>query len=69
MTPRNPSKLSVTGAHANDVMLVSCRLAQDRLVECAFLESHGFRFIELNYRQTKWARGIPRWPGDLHPPG
>jgi RimJ/RimL family protein N-acetyltransferase len=34
----------------NDVRLVSCRLDQDRLIECSFLESHGFRFIELNYR-------------------
>jgi L-amino acid N-acyltransferase YncA len=34
----------------NDVRLVSCRLAQNRLVECGFLESQGFRFIELNYR-------------------
>ncbi len=36
----------------NDVKLVSCRLAQDRLIECAFLEAQGFRFIELNYRPT-----------------
>lgn len=36
----------------NDVKLVSCRLAQDRLAECAFLEAQGFRFIELNYRPT-----------------
>lgn len=32
------------------VRLVCSRLPQDRLVECAFLESQGFRFIELNYR-------------------
>lgn len=34
----------------NNVCLVSCRLAQDRLLECGFLEARGFRFIELNYR-------------------
>lgn len=32
------------------VVLVSCRLPHGRLVECGFLESQGFRFIELNYR-------------------
>jgi hypothetical protein len=32
------------------VLLTSCRLAQGQLVESAFLESKGFRFIELNYR-------------------
>lgn len=32
------------------VVLVSGRLFHDRLTECAFLESQGFRFIELNYR-------------------
>jgi RimJ/RimL family protein N-acetyltransferase len=32
------------------VVLVSCRLAQDQLPECGFLEERGFRFIELNYR-------------------
>ena len=31
------------------VVLVSCRLPQDRLAECGFLEARGFRFIELNY--------------------
>jgi hypothetical protein len=36
----------------NNVRLVSCRLPQDQLIECAFLESRGFRFIELNYRPT-----------------
>jgi hypothetical protein len=30
--------------------LVSCRLTQDQLAECGFLEKQGFRFIELNYR-------------------
>jgi ribosomal protein S18 acetylase RimI-like enzyme len=30
--------------------LVSCRLPQEKLVECGFLEKQGFRFIELNYR-------------------
>lgn len=34
----------------HDVGLVSCRLPQDRLRECAFLESRGFRFVELYYR-------------------
>jgi GNAT superfamily N-acetyltransferase len=32
--------------------LVSCRLPQEQLVECGFLEKQGFRFIELNYRPT-----------------
>jgi len=36
----------------NRTLLVSCRLPQDRLAECAFLEAQGFRFIELNYRPT-----------------
>jgi ribosomal protein S18 acetylase RimI-like enzyme len=31
------------------VVLVSCRLPQERLAECGFLEARGFRFIELNY--------------------
>ena len=30
--------------------LVSCRLPQDQLAECGFLEKQGFRFIELNFR-------------------
>jgi hypothetical protein len=34
----------------NRVKLVSCRLPQDQLTECGFLERQGFRFIELNYR-------------------
>ncbi|MGA8743079.1 MAG: GNAT family N-acetyltransferase [Terracidiphilus sp.] len=34
----------------NRTKLVSCRLPQEQLVECGFLEKHGFRFIELNYR-------------------
>jgi RimJ/RimL family protein N-acetyltransferase len=34
----------------NRVKLVSCRLPQDQLRECGFLEQQGFRFIELNYR-------------------
>ena len=41
---------------ANDVKLVNCRLAQDKLAECGFLEAQGFRFIELNYRPSK--RGL-----------
>jgi hypothetical protein len=32
------------------VELVGCRLPQGNLRECGFLESQGFRFIELNYR-------------------
>ena len=31
-------------------VLVTCRLKQSQLRECAFLEARGFRFIELNYR-------------------
>jgi GNAT superfamily N-acetyltransferase len=34
----------------NHIKLVSCRLPQDQLIECGFLEKQGFRFIELNYR-------------------
>ena len=37
----------------NRIKLVSCRLAQDQLTECGFLEKQGFRFIELNYRPTR----------------
>ena len=36
--------------YRNLTILVSCRLGQDQLVECGFLERQGFRFIELNYR-------------------
>ena len=32
------------------VVLVSCRIAHERLRECGFLEMEEFRFIELNYR-------------------
>ena len=32
------------------VVLVTARLEHDRLAEAGFLEAHGFRFIELNYR-------------------
>ncbi len=46
----------------NDVRLVSCRLAMDQLVECAFLEARGFRFIELNYRPE--VVGLDRFAGD-----
>ena len=35
------------------VALASCRLPQDRLLECGFLEAQGFRFIELNYRPER----------------
>jgi RimJ/RimL family protein N-acetyltransferase len=34
----------------NRTKLVCCRLPQDQLTECGFLEKQGFRFIELNYR-------------------
>lgn len=46
----------------NRVLLVSCRLPQDRLLECGFLESQGFRFIELNYRPT--LLGLDRFVAD-----
>ena len=52
-----------TWCKRNDVKLVSCRLAQDQLVECAFLEAQGFRFIELNYRPTMV--GLGRFSDDV----
>ena len=36
--------------YRNRTKLVSCRLPQDQLAECGFLEKQGFRYIELNYR-------------------
>jgi hypothetical protein len=36
--------------YRNGTKLVCCRLAQDQLTECGFLEKQDFRFIELNYR-------------------
>ena len=36
--------------YRNLTKLVCCRLPQDQLTECGFLEKQGFRFIELNYR-------------------
>ena len=45
----------------NAVSLVSCRLSQDRLRECGFLEAQGFRFIELNYRPSR--RGLGDFSG------
>jgi GNAT superfamily N-acetyltransferase len=36
--------------YRNHTKLVCCRLPQNQLVECGFLEKQGFRFIELNYR-------------------
>lgn len=33
-----------------DITLCSCRLSHERLNESMFLEAHGFRFVELNYR-------------------
>ncbi len=44
------------------IQLVCCRLAQDRLDECGFLETQGFRFIELNYRPT--VSGLARFQAD-----
>jgi hypothetical protein len=46
----------------NDVQLVSCRLAHERLAECGFLEAQGFRFIELNYRPA--IDRLDRFSGD-----
>jgi ribosomal protein S18 acetylase RimI-like enzyme len=46
----------------NRVLLVSCRLRQDQLAECAFLEAKGFRFIELNYRPV--VRGLAGFSND-----
>jgi ribosomal protein S18 acetylase RimI-like enzyme len=46
----------------HEVRLVSCRLAQDMLAECGFLESLGFRFIELNYRPE--ISDLGRFSGD-----
>jgi GNAT superfamily N-acetyltransferase len=46
----------------NSVVLVSCRLTQDQLSECGFLEAQGFRFIELNYRPT--VRGLGGFTAD-----
>jgi GNAT superfamily N-acetyltransferase len=36
--------------YRNRTKFVCCRLPQDQLTECGFLEKQGFRFIELNYR-------------------
>ena len=47
---RRNSRFSGIGAIVNRTKLVSCRLPQDQLTECGFLEKQGFRFIELNYR-------------------
>lgn len=46
----------------NHTKLVSCRLAQDQLTECGFLERQGFRFIELNYRPI--VRDLGRFSDD-----
>ncbi len=46
----------------NEVRLVSCRLDQHRITECSFLEDHGFRFIELNYRPI--TNGLSRFQDD-----
>ena len=34
----------------NNIRLCSCRINSDHLTESFFLQDHGFRFIELNYR-------------------
>lgn len=36
--------------NSEQVQLCACRLRHDRLQESMFLQRHGFRFIELNYR-------------------
>jgi hypothetical protein len=46
----------------NGVLLVSCRLPQDRLLECGFLELQRFRFVELNYRPV--LTGLSRFVAD-----
>jgi RimJ/RimL family protein N-acetyltransferase len=46
----------------NRTRLVSCRLTKDQLAECGFLEKHGFRFIELNYRPS--LTGLGRFSED-----
>jgi ribosomal protein S18 acetylase RimI-like enzyme len=46
-----------TWCEDNDVRLVSCRLPHEQLVESGFLEAHGFRFIELNYRPVRGGLG------------
>ena len=46
----------------NHIQLVSCRLAQNQLTECGFLEKQGFRFIELNYRPM--LRNLGRFSDD-----
>lgn len=35
---------------AQGIRLCSCRIPHDRAAESMFLQTHGFRFIELNYR-------------------
>jgi RimJ/RimL family protein N-acetyltransferase len=61
----------------HDVRLVTCRLAQNRLVECGFLEARGFRFVELNYQPKIGDLGrfvddpeidiLPALPSDVAP--
>lgn len=46
----------------NRILLVSCRLAQDRLAACGFLEANGCRFIELNYLPS--IRNLGRFNND-----
>jgi ribosomal protein S18 acetylase RimI-like enzyme len=46
----------------NEVKLVSCRLAHDRLRESGFLEGQGFRVIELNYRPR--IKGLGQFSAD-----
>jgi RimJ/RimL family protein N-acetyltransferase len=45
-----------------NVHLVSCKLPQDDLRECGFLEAQGFRFIELTLRPTR--RGLGEFRAD-----
>jgi hypothetical protein len=35
---------------SQDIEICSCRVSHDSLVESLFLQRHGFRFIEINYR-------------------
>lgn len=51
-----------TWCDANAIMLVNCRLPHDQLAAAGFLESQGFRFIELNYRPTR--RGLEQYLPD-----
>lgn len=43
----------MTWCAEHSITFSSCRIAHDRLNESMFLQSQGFRFIELNYRPQK----------------